>query len=155
MFVAALKESPKGTVLVVAGDLNTALDDPENDRKGTEIAAALTEAVLEDMTAHLLPRQQRWGRERRTWSMVREGKLVRSRTDYILGTDRSLFWNVSVRDRLNNTDHFHYHPPSSMWWWMWWSTTGLRWQSKTQRRGGRGGRRVGTKLPSSKRTKAW
>ena len=26
--VAALKERPKGTALVVAGDLNTALDDP-------------------------------------------------------------------------------------------------------------------------------
>ena len=32
--VAALKERPKGTALAVAGDLNTALDDPENDRKG-------------------------------------------------------------------------------------------------------------------------
>ena len=39
--VAALKGSLKGTALVVAGDLNTALDDPKNDRRGTEIAAAL------------------------------------------------------------------------------------------------------------------
>ena len=38
--------------------------------------------------------------------MVREGKLVRSRTDYILGTNRSLFWNVSVRDPRHNTDHY-------------------------------------------------
>ena len=60
--VAALKERPKGTALVVAGDLNTDLDDPENDRRGTEIAAALTEAGMEDMTAHFLPRRQRWGR---------------------------------------------------------------------------------------------
>ena len=28
--------------------------------------------------------------------MVREGKVVQSRTDYILGTDRCLPWNVSV-----------------------------------------------------------
>ena len=38
--------------------------------------------------------------------MVREGKVVRSRTDYILGTDRSLFRNVSVWDPRHNTDHF-------------------------------------------------
>ena len=104
--IAALKERPRGTALVVAGDLNTTLDDPENDRRGTEIVAALTEAVLEDMTAHFLPRRRRCGRERRTWNMVREGKVVRSRTDYILGKDRSLFWNVSVRDLRHNTDHF-------------------------------------------------
>ena len=38
--------------------------------------------------------------------MAREGKVVRSRTDYILGTDRSLFWNVSVQDPRHNTDHY-------------------------------------------------
>ena len=38
--------------------------------------------------------------------MVREGKVVRSWTDYILGTDQSLFSNVSVRDPRHNTDHF-------------------------------------------------
>ena len=67
---------------------------------------AMTEAGAEDMTEHFLPRKGRWGRERRTWRMVREGKVVRSRTDYILGTDRSLFRNVSVRDPRHNTDHF-------------------------------------------------
>ena len=88
--VAALKERPQGTALIVAGDINTNLSDTENSGRGTEIAAALTEAGLEDMEAHFLPRKHRWGRERRTWSMVREGKVVRSRTDYILGTDRRL-----------------------------------------------------------------
>ena len=38
--------------------------------------------------------------------MVREGKVVQSRTDYILGTDQSLFWNVSFQDPQHNTDHF-------------------------------------------------
>ena len=66
----------------------------------------MTLAGVEDMTAHFLTRRRRWGRERRTWSMVQEGKVVRSRTDYLLGTDRSLFRNVSVRDPLHNTDHF-------------------------------------------------
>ena len=38
--------------------------------------------------------------------MVREGKVVRYRTDYLLGTDRSLFRNVSVQYPRHNTDHF-------------------------------------------------
>ena len=38
--------------------------------------------------------------------MVREGKVVRSRMDYILGKDRRLFWNVSVQDPRHNTDHY-------------------------------------------------
>ena len=104
-FVAALKEQPRGAALLVAGDLNTTLMEPENDRRVTEIAVALTEEVLEDMAAHFLPRQRNWGREWRTWIMVREGKVVQSRTDYILGTDHRLFWNVSVQDPRHNTDH--------------------------------------------------
>ena len=102
----ALGDRPKGTALIVVGDLNTDLGDVENDRRGSEIAAAMAEAGVEYMTAHFLPRKRRWGRERRTWSMLREGKVVRSRTGYILGTDRSLFRNVSVRDPRHNTDHF-------------------------------------------------
>ena len=83
--VTALGDRPKGTALVVAVDLNTDMEDSESDRRGTEVAAAMTAAGVEDMTAHFLLRKRRWGRERRTWSMVREGKVVRSRTDYLLG----------------------------------------------------------------------
>ena len=82
------------------------LEDTESDRRGLEIAAAITEAGVKDMTAYFLLRKHRWGRERRTWRMVREGKVVRSRTDYLLGTDRSLFKNLSIRDPRHNTDHF-------------------------------------------------
>ena len=93
--VTALGDQPRVTALIVAGDFNTDLGEIASDRRGTEIAAALTEAGLEDMTANLLPRKRRWGRERRTWSMVREGNVIRSRTDYLLGTDCSLFRNVA------------------------------------------------------------
>ena len=48
--VTALGDQPKGTALVVAGDLNTDLGEMECDRRG----AALTEAGLEDMAAHFL-----------------------------------------------------------------------------------------------------
>ena len=64
--VAALKERPRGAALLMAGDLNTTLTEQENDRRGTYIAAALTEEVLKDMATHFLPRQRKWCRERRT-----------------------------------------------------------------------------------------
>ena len=64
------------------------------------------EAGAEDMTAHFLPRKRPWGRELRTWSMVREGRVIRSQTDYLLGTDRILFRNVTVRDPRHNFDHY-------------------------------------------------
>ena len=86
--------------------LNTDLEDSESDRRGSEIGAAMMEAGVEDMTAHFLPRKYRWVREIRKWSMVQEGKVVRSRTDYLLGTDRSLFRKVSVQDPRHNTNHF-------------------------------------------------
>ena len=38
--------------------------------------------------------------------MIREGREVRSWTDYILGKDRRLFGNVSVRDPRYNSDHY-------------------------------------------------
>ena len=71
--VTALGDQPRGTALIVAGDLNTDLGEIASNGRGTEIAAAITVAGLEDMTAHFLPRKRKWGRERRTWSMVRGG----------------------------------------------------------------------------------
>ena len=76
--VIALGDQLRGTALVVAEDFNTDLGETASDRRGTEIAAALTEAGVEDMTAHFLPRKRLWGRERRTWSMVREGKVIQA-----------------------------------------------------------------------------
>ena len=64
--VAALKERPRDAVLLVAGDLNTTLAEPEKEQRGTDIAAELTAEGLEDMAAHFLPRRCTWGRERRT-----------------------------------------------------------------------------------------
>ena len=61
-FVTALGDQPRGTALVVVGDLNTDLGDVECNGRGAEIAAAITEAGLEDMAAHFLPKKRRWGR---------------------------------------------------------------------------------------------
>ena len=69
--VTVLGDQPRGTALIVAGGLNTDLGEMASNGRGTEIATAITEAGLEEMTAHFLPRKRKWGRERRTWSMVR------------------------------------------------------------------------------------
>ena len=79
--VMALGYQPRGTALLVAKDFNTDLGETTSDGRGTEIAAALTEAGVKDMTAHFLPRKQPWGRKRWTRSMVREGRVIRSWTD--------------------------------------------------------------------------
>ena len=50
--VTAMGDQPRGTALIVAGDLNTDLGDTECDGRGTEISAAIPEAGLEDMAAH-------------------------------------------------------------------------------------------------------
>ena len=38
--------------------------------------------------------------------MLQKGREVRYRTDYILGTDRRLFGNVSIWDPRHNSDHY-------------------------------------------------
>ena len=97
-FVAALKECPRGTKMLVEGDLNVKLGKTELDQKEDVISEVLKMIELKYMLAHFLPRQNPWCRGGRMWSMVCEGREGRSWTDYILGTDRCLFWNVTVRN---------------------------------------------------------
>ena len=68
--VVALRERPRGSELLVAGDLNVKLLEPEGDWRGEEIAAALTTEGLEDMLSHSLLLRSSWFQDRRTRSMV-------------------------------------------------------------------------------------
>ena len=104
--VAALKERPLDAELLVAGDFNVKLSEQEGDRKGEDIAAALATEELEDISAHFLPHRLSRCLDGRTWSMIREGREVRSRVDYILGSDCRLFWNVSFRDLMYNSYNY-------------------------------------------------
>ena len=64
--VAALKERPWVAELLVAGEFNVKLSEPEGNRRGEEIAAALAIDGLEDMSAHFLLCRSSWcqdGRE--------------------------------------------------------------------------------------------
>ena len=61
---------------------------------------------LKDMSEHFLLRRRLWCRDGRTWSMIRAGRKVRSRTDYSPGTDCRLFCNLSVLDPRHNSEHY-------------------------------------------------
>ena len=76
--VARLKERPMGAELLVAGDFNANLAEPEGDQRGEDIAAAMATEGLEDMLSHFLPRRRSWCRDGRMWSMIREEREVRS-----------------------------------------------------------------------------
>ena len=108
--VAALKERTCGAKLLMAGDFNTQILEPEGDRRGEEIAATLATERIKDMSEHFLLRRSSWCLDRRTWSMIRAGREVRYQTDYILGMDRRLFWNVSVREPRHNSDNYGLPP---------------------------------------------
>ena len=104
--IATLKERPRVSELLVSGDLNANLNQPEGDHREKEISMALTVAVLEDMSVHFLPRWRPWCQYGRMWSMVRLGREMRSRTDYIFGTYRRIFRNVAIWYPWHNSDHY-------------------------------------------------
>ena len=95
-----------GFELLVAGGFNANLAELEGDRRGEDIAAAMTTEGIEDILAHFLPRRRSWCQDRRTWSMIREGGEVSSRTDYILGMYLRLFVNISVWDPRHKSYHY-------------------------------------------------
>ena len=86
--------------------MNANLAEPEGDWREEDIAATMATEGLEDMSAHFLLQRRPCCRYGRTWSMLQKGREVRSWTEYILGTDRRLFGNVSVRYLRHNSDHY-------------------------------------------------
>ena len=101
--IAALKDFPRGSELLVTGDLNINLEDPEGDRREEGITAALTTAGLEDMPSHFLLGRCPWCRDRIIWIMVLLGRKL---TDHILGTYLCIFRNVAFQDPRHNSDHY-------------------------------------------------
>jgi endonuclease/exonuclease/phosphatase family metal-dependent hydrolase len=99
----AMEALPQGLRPLLLGDLNVDLDDLRNDR-ARSMAADLASYGFEDLLPHF---RQRCGFcHGTTWWQHRDGGTVRSRCDYILGTDRRMFKNVSLRDpRLFSSDH--------------------------------------------------
>ena len=58
--IKVLKECAKGAELLVAGDMNTNLAAPVGNRKGEDIASALTTEGLEDILSHFPSRRHPW-----------------------------------------------------------------------------------------------
>ena len=105
-FVEALRERPEGAELMVAGDMNINLAEPEGNQREEYIAATLATEGMKDMVAHFLPRRHRWCQDGRMCSMLRKRREVPFWTYYILGTDFRLFGNVSFRDPWHKSDHY-------------------------------------------------
>ena len=95
--IVTIRQRPRGEELLVARNFNADLAVPEGNARDKEIDAALAAAGLEDMSANFLPRRKLWLRDGRTRRILHGGREVRSRTDYILETDRRLLQNVLVR----------------------------------------------------------
>ena len=90
----------------MAGDLNANLADPEGAPRGEAISDKLVAAGLLDTGLHFLPQRKPWLQDRCTWTMQRYGQEVRSRTDYILRTDRKPFQDVAIQDMHHHSDHY-------------------------------------------------
>ena len=102
----AIAERPKGIELIFAGDLNVDLGkEGEWGRDGGIVAALATEG-LENLVVHFFPIRRAWCRDRRTWGAVSQGRVVRYRAEYILGTDRRILHSMAVWDPRHNSDHF-------------------------------------------------
>ena len=94
---AGMAEQPRGIDLIVAGYLNVDLERTGEKGKDKEITVVVATEGLEDLLVHFFPRQRSCNRDHKTWAKVRQGREVRSWTDYIMGSDRRIFQNVDVR----------------------------------------------------------
>ena len=93
-----------GNRMLVIGDFNVDLSDPNQDARGSEIIDAMSTHGLEDLLLHFKPRERY--SHRQTWWQERGGFTIRSRCDYILGSDRRMFSNISLKDpRCFTSDH--------------------------------------------------
>ena len=70
------------------------------------ISDKLVAVGLMNMGVHLLPHRKPWLKDRSMWIIQRDGQEVRSRTDYILGTDRRLFQDVAAWDTRQYLGHY-------------------------------------------------
>lgn len=89
--------------VIMMGDLNVDLNDPNPDDRTIEIMGLLSSFGLEDMASHF--RQRAGFRHGDTWHMVREGELISSKCDYILAPDRRIFQFIRIKEPRYNSDH--------------------------------------------------
>ena len=93
-----------GTDMVLAGDLNGDLG-----RTGGVAAATVG---LQDISTHYLPRRRVCNWYQTLREVVKQGRLMRSLTDYILCSDCQIFQNGAVQDPQHNSGPLHGHVES-------------------------------------------
>ena len=84
---AAMAERPRGTEFIVTGDFNVEFKKTGGRGRDEDIAAAVATAGLEDLEGNLLLQRRAWCKNWRKWDVVRQGRVVRSWTYCILGSD--------------------------------------------------------------------
>jgi exonuclease III len=102
-FISEASNRFPGQPILLMGDINVDLRTNAPSTRDTEIMAFLATLGLEDMAMHFTQRKN--FRHGNTWSMEREGTLLQSRCDYILGTDRRLFQYILIKDPRYHSDH--------------------------------------------------
>lgn len=89
---------------MILGDLNVNIHNPATPRSH-HVAAFIAAHGLFDLLPHFL--QTSKYKDHTTWHQMRQGTLIRSRCDYILGTDRRLIQRLRIRDtRHYDSDHY-------------------------------------------------
>ena len=90
-----LRAALTGLELIMMGELNARLGNPR-DKPEEDLATALSDRGLVNMTDHFLTRRQYRGAGGWTWIMHRDRRQVTGRGDYILSMDRSSFFNSGL-----------------------------------------------------------
>ena len=102
-----------GADLIFAGDLNVDLDRTGRRWLDEDIAVAVTMVGLEEISAHFLPWQRAYNLYQRPWAVMKQGRLMRTLMDYILGYDCQIFQNVTIQDPRHNSSPLHGHGVSA------------------------------------------
>ena len=92
--------------MIVGGGLNVDLDMTGRRGRDEEIVTEVVTVGLEEPLVHFLPLRRRWSRDWITWKMVKQGKKMWPRKDYILGSDHHIFQNMAVQDLRHNSNHY-------------------------------------------------
>ena len=103
---AAIRDQTYVAKLLVAGNLNADLVEPEVTPQCEAILYELAAAGLMYMGLHFLPRRNPLLQDRCMWSMWRDGQEVRSRMDNILGKYCRLLQDLAIRDPRHHLDHY-------------------------------------------------
>ena len=104
--VTEIVHRPRGAELLIAGDFNIDLEFMDVNERNYEIASVMVTEGLKYMMEHFLPCKIPCTQDGRIWSILCRGQEVKSWMDNILGTNRRLFQNVTIRDPRHITDHY-------------------------------------------------